>query len=564
MTRIKSHTVKSEIRRRADDVRISLGLLKEETLVNLEWTWERLQKSLGNIAKEVQDFTPKKEDKDKDKDKDEKKKDKDGKDKKDPGEKDDASKEDSNKTNEKDDVDKKDGKEKKEKNDEGDKKKEAEKANPITDLLETTLLKGASEALDLGWEGITSIPDADGKAIDKMLIVGQIESTVGDLSQVIQNNEAKMVFDPNTNEIEVAEKQDKLLTTSQEQIDKFVKDLGKSKLGPRVLEVQKALKDYIDLVAKRNADKVQYNVALKDLITNDKALKAADIRHTELQRDASSKPGLDQLSQFTQMAEEIYSWSRKRTMRLLSFYRRALYIAKLEPPGNYETGDQTSDAALTLPAAKLEDIHNKLKADLFHLRDKAGSDAAPYPEDFAHGRGKRVHLSTEQLAILMKHKQIQVTLPAPGQQSRDPAMSMFWGCADVRVSRVRFFLKGLKIREGVPREDVAIRIGLTHEGDSVYYDQSGLAHTFKHDVIPVSWSYRPLVNPRDGGRDYEAVDSGDIVLTDSRIMNYAAPSPFATWTITLDSLDEAALDPEAVVTQGTFEFFGTSRAFRPI
>ncbi|PLB50712.1 hypothetical protein P170DRAFT_508858 [Aspergillus steynii IBT 23096] len=137
----------------------------------------------------------------------------------------------------------------------------------------------------------------------------------------------------------------------------------------------------------------------------------------------------------------------------------------------------------------------------------------------------------------------------------------FWGCADVRVYRVFFWLDSIKRRPEVEaaKKNALVKISITHEGDSSYYDRTDRVHTFAHDPICPGWSYRLLSTPYQG-QNFEVVESGDIVSDRGVTMAYAAPSPFASWTISLHHLDYDKLDLSGI-TGGRFEFFGTSRAF---
>lgn len=384
---------------------------------------------------------------------------------------------------------------------------------------------------------------------------------VGDMNKVGESSRARTVTDPKTNAVEIDEQQEKLLVTSQEQIDKFVEDfLDVSRIGLQAQKVQKALKAYAAILADRNHDKVQYNLALKALLQMEQMVDNLETRVTKLQNDGFKKDDLNHLSQMAQMAEEIYSRDRARTMRLISIYRRAICLATLSKPEDSEAGGRTNDAALILPAAKLNTMFQSLNDTLFHLQEKAGSDAARYPPNFDKGRGNFVDISSHELQILLKYGNLRVKLPAPSREPTEDDLPEFRGYADVRVYRVRFWLDGIRIQPQFAQEktEVPVKIGIGHEGDSVYYDRQGDVYAFAHDPIHPAWSYK-IILTLNGDHTLAIGSSGDIVTDRGDIMAYAAPSPFASWSIPLKYLDHR-LDL-STVTRGRFEFFGTTRDF---
>ncbi|GKU06747.1 serine protein [Fusarium langsethiae] len=249
-------------------------------------------------------------------------------------------------------------------------------------------------------------------------------------------------------------------------------------------------------------------------------------------------------------------------MRLLSLYRRAIYLATLTQPNWNYIGLGTNDASLSLPAAALTNVHDRLAGDLFEAEDKAGSDAQLFPPKFDDDRGKFVQVDHDSL---IKHGQLRIKLPASTPVASENTLPDFRGCADVRIYRVRFFLEGVKIKPDALSKGRCpiVDIDITQEGDSVYYDPSGNCHTFTHEPVDVKPSFRVSPSP-DGATRLTVVDNGDIVSMVPRagkVEKYAAPSPFATWTISLRDVDLASVDLSSV-TKAWFEFFGTSRSFK--
>ncbi|KAJ5279656.1 hypothetical protein N7478_005028 [Penicillium angulare] len=422
-----------------------------------------------------------------------------------------------------------------------------------------------SELTDKVWEGVTTIPDADGNAVSKLLIARRIRKALGNLADIDKGDESRTVRDPDTGELVLDKERDDLLVASKAQIDKFVEDFQPSKIGPQAVRVQKALKRYADMITERNDMKVQYNVQLKALVKLNSQFHAIREAQDKLRKNVVHLD-IGQISQMKQMSEDIYFWNRARTMRLLSLYRRAIYLATLTKPDANEIGLGTSDVALSFPAVALSATQSRLHAALFDAESKAGSDAAQFPHNFDNDEGKCVDLTPEDLEFLRKHDHVRIKLPATTPAPTKDTLSSFRGCADVRVYRVRFWLDGVRLQRDIRSSGnhIVLDVNLTHEGDSVYYDRFGNYHAFTHDPIDIKPSFRVSQSPDGGSAHLSALDNGAIVSavpTAGGLQKYAAPSPFATWTVSFRNVDFNTLDLSGI-TKGWFEFFGTYRAFR--
>lgn len=434
----------------------------------------------------------------------------------------------------------------------------------VTGFTGKILGSSLKEGTSLLWDGLTTIQGEDGEQIDKSLIVGKIERVAGDLNKLVETNNANVTLDPETGAYTVAEKQHSLLVASQEQIEKLTKQLVNAKIGPQAAKTQKALQAYMDLSAERNHAKVQYNTGLVRLVQLRAKLKELETRGKNARRDAIIDPDAKQLDQFVQLSDDIYKATRVRTMRLLSMYRRGIYLSKLVEPAMTNKGDNISDAALSMPAMMLRSMQEALSDELLNLQGAAGSDASRFPPNFDENRGKYVYLSAGQLDMLKENDYVRITLPPPSPTHAE--LPEFEGRADVRAYRVRFWLDGLRLKKGVDKrnEGKIVTFSLTHEGDSVYFDPKGNPHIFTHDPIEAGWSYRLFEKPNVNNHLWEPLDSGDIVNFKStrpeENTQYAAPSPFATWTVSLRFLKKEWLDLD-FVDQARLEFFGTSRGF---
>ena len=446
------------------------------------------------------------------------------------------------------------------------------KAAIITVAKEPSKGTLGEEAGGLVWQGFTAVPDEKGVPIDKSLLLEQLVNVSRDLNVELKDlgdnpatgNDGQLELNPNGG---------KILLATAEQIEKFCTDFGSSSgkaLSERAQLTRDLMREYVKLVTGRNSDIVQYNIVLKAILSSRANRKALNERSLAISNQVFDRPDQGQLDQMSKMIDDMYTYTRTRTMRLLSFYRRSIHFSALSNPDLVQIGGFKNDAALSLGCTKLSDIKGKLSDTFFDMNSQKALRPPRFPADFQKGEGKFVDLSDAQLAELKKRGPVFVTIPAVSRGSTVP--QDFRGAADVRVYCVRFWLDGLRVRpehsNSSSSDRILVKIDLIHHGDSVIYDVNNDQHAFTHDTIDVPWSYyyAPGADSRKASR-LKIVDSGtiiDIVKTDDgeANMTYAAPSPFATWSLSLEDLDDR-LDVSSV-TKGRFEFFGTSRVFKRV
>lgn len=431
----------------------------------------------------------------------------------------------------------------------------------------------AKEVGKLAWQGLTKVPNVDGVLVEKDLLFGKLESITGNLRDNLPklmegakiSKEGFLVGDDAASALVVANTQ---------QIEDLLKEFGKDGFGGKAELAAAKLRQYVQVVSDRNANIVQYNVVLKELIDSRAKKAALEQRRVSAQGEVLKSQDIDQIASMAELTADIHNYCRERSMRLLTLYRRAIFFSTLSDPDLLTIGGLRNDAALNLAASKLEDIKNKLHNRLEELREMKGSDAPPYPADYENAPGKFINLTSHQLKELLQYGRLRVTLPPVRKGSK--MYPDFNGRADVRVYRARFWLDGIVVRDKstwteaeLMGDEIPVSIGLKHCGNSEFTDVHDQPVAFSHDEINVNWQYRIYHSTASASTPAvqipksQAVDSGDVVnySAASKDTNdaYAAPSPFATWVISLEDLDPRI--DYSKVTRGRFEFFGTSRAF---
>jgi len=417
------------------------------------------------------------------------------------------------------------------------------------------------------WKGFTTVPNAEGVEVDKSLLLSNLETVSGDLTQKFKDfaEDSSASADGQLN---FNVENNKLLLATKEQIEKMCDDFADGSFTERAKRTRNLLREYSALVVGRNTNIVQYNVLLQDIHTAvTKTVKLSDDSATLQRTQFSGGQDISQFQDMIDLFDDLYSFTRARVMKLISFYRRSIYFSTLTNPDLCEIIGLKNDAALSLGHTQLTSMNEKLQAKVFELRELKGSDAPRFPAIYESQDGKFVTLTASQLEELKTNKVCFVKLEAPSAEtSQYPDFS---GYADIRAYRVRFWLDGLTVKDGFTggeKDKVLVKVELSHRGDSTFYDVYGKRHEFSHDPIDVSWSYRISASavPSSGGTETpQAVDSGEIVnytATGADNTAYSAPSPFATWQIKVKGLDNTF--DLSKVTRARFEFFGTSRIFK--
>lgn len=107
--------------------------------------------------------------------------------------------------------------------------------------------------------------------------------------------------------------------------------------------------------------------------------------------------------------------------------------------------------------------------------------------DRTNGHRKYVELTSEQLQILKDKEQIHTKLQAP---SPEEALQDFYRVLTCELS-LHFWIDGIKINRNVrvPPNGPLVKIGIVHEGDSIYYHPQDNIHFFARDCLQPSWSY---------------------------------------------------------------------------
>jgi hypothetical protein len=207
----------------------------------------------------------------------------------------------------------------------------------------------------------------------------------------------------------------------------------------------------------------------------------------------------------------------------------------------------------------MHQVFSELTADLVHQADKPGGmrQAFGYADEKSTNpeQGvKRFHLSKAQIEDLKKKKEagyeVIMSIPAARKSDSKYSNTEFFSLYDVRVSLVRFFLKGVRLATD-PADSEQLLLLLSHAGNSTIVNETNVPISFSHSPINFGFKY----NSTTGA----IVEDGD--LRKELNAELALPSPFAQWTVTIEEKNnDASLDLSGV-TDAWFEFSGWARNF---
>ncbi|KAF1975389.1 hypothetical protein BU23DRAFT_633351 [Bimuria novae-zelandiae CBS 107.79] len=463
----------------------------------------------------------------------------------------------------------------------------------------------AAQAGALVYEGLTSVPDASGNPIPKNYIVRSLKKGSENASKLKQE-----MLDLNGNRegsVELDKDFSMKLLADAATVEAILDQFSDDSFGKSASQAKAFLKRLATLVLVRNANKVEYNMILRTMLAKRAEIESYEQRRIEMKNgmlERENNAG-EELRFATNLLESIYDNSRARVMKLLNLIQRSLRYEMLTTADFMEEAAQEQanafqdavpeEAVLSMTCGYLVEMRNKLCNRLRDVREKQGSDAALFPRNFENdGIGKYHNLSRLQFQNLLKTGEVRVSVPPIYQtvETEGQTRSDFIGCAAVCIYRVRFWLKGLKLKKHLQTSSVAssaprvpfshgsandadkhdhrftqsrlVSIKLVHSGPETLISPTGDKLTFSHDPIPVSFSYRIFA---DGSFDVDDTTSGDIVnfsrVSRSPESVYAAPGPFTEWKVSLVDLNTDDVDISGV-TEGKFELFGTYRAFHPV
>ncbi|GJJ09108.1 hypothetical protein Clacol_003330 [Clathrus columnatus] len=444
-----------------------------------------------------------------------------------------------------------------------------------------TKLMGGVQIGDLFYQGFNSVPTIDGVSVNKEYLASEIkesEASIEDITTLLGDkiNSQYQLDDPFATRL-ITEKENMLKLLNQFSQNSFG--------GVNDEEARKNLMDkfdaLIDAVTKRNGIILDYNVTINLLLSKiaegkDYKEKQEELVHRQVTYNDPDLPAI------TAYVGAIYQASRSRVMKLIDILLRSLnfrmvitsdvynYIFPSSDPDDLADLDQVP---LGLTAVVLRSVRANIEDEFDQQVEHWGSEPAKFPRDFDVDEGKQFHLKSYELEELLEDDEhtaciffksylfgltnicwkIVITIPKVDKYSTDGGD--FEGCCNIRIYRVRFVLAGLKA--SAESKKALVQFTLTQGGNETIMDRSNAAYKFEHDPVSTIFSFRV-----DDKGTRSILDNGNIGESNINELatSYAAPGPFAEWTISMKGTEWENLDTSEI-TDGYFDFCGTNYTF---
>ncbi|KAG6856632.1 hypothetical protein H0H87_002382, partial [Tephrocybe sp. NHM501043] len=355
------------------------------------------------------------------------------------------------------------------------------------------------QGFDLLFQGFNSVPDIEGRPVNKNLLIGKIkrgEATV------------KSIKDTLGKDLDGSFKLDDpfgtRLMTTEEELMNFLEAYSTSSFANVINEIKDKFDEFVKAILARNEQAVLYNIQLKLYIDRiesrkDYEKKIRDYKGKEIQ---ANDPDLFIITSY--MAD-IYQSSRSRVMHYLDNLVRSLTFRMLK---NYDilhlafTGTEPDKVPLSITSDVLRSARSRIQDEFGKMVEIWGSEPARFRSNFNDVRGKRIYLSKAELDELLRKRSVRCTRYFCDFSSSDLIQVIvkilvmhknaikkndFSGCCNIRIYRVRFGFTGLKIQG----KDLTARVTVTskHSGDEIIVDRNNLDHKFVHDSITAIYSY---------------------------------------------------------------------------
>ncbi|GJJ09105.1 hypothetical protein Clacol_003327 [Clathrus columnatus] len=388
---------------------------------------------------------------------------------------------------------------------------------------------GGVQIGNLVYEGFHSVPTISGVSVKEEYLASEIkrsEASIEDITTLLGDkiNSQYQLDDPFATRL-ITEKA-KILQLLDQFSQEAFGGVNDEEARKNLIEKFDAL---IDAVTRRNGIILDYNVTINLLLSKIAEGKDYKAKQEELVNRQVTYNDPD-LPVITAYVGAIYQASRSRVMKLIDILLRSLnfrmvmtsdvynYIFPSSDPDDLADLDQVP---LGLTAVVLKNVRANVENQFDKQVEYWGSEPAKFPGDFDLDEGKQFRLKSYELEELLEDDEHTAY-----KYSTDGGD--FQGCCNIRLYRIRFVLVGLKAL--TKSKKALVQFTLTQGGNETIMDRSNAAYKFEHDPVSTVFSFRV----DDKGIRY-ILDNGNIGESNINELatSYAAPGPFAEWTISM-------------------------------
>ncbi|CAI6333541.1 unnamed protein product [Periconia digitata] len=401
-----------------------------------------------------------------------------------------------------------------------------------------------------------TVQDTSGLEVDKTYVIDQLKvmkSSIKDIDNTITTGSDSATIslnDPNGTKV-LGDQKD-----IEEWTSKYVDAIGET----TAKKLKEAVQTFVTRTQQRNSEILQYNTYIslwkQALATIQSSQKIVDTTTEELALMDGMIPA------FAVAVEHAYYNVTATLMKLLYKMNRAITFFTLDT--NTDHLSALRELGFPSPVEKdpVQAAMDSAYSDLsVALTNAIENHAANVSQAYGANHSMKYHLAPEfidSLKVLHEEAgkyQIQVTIPPAYKETRQDE-NPFYSYFDVRISKVRFYIKGVKLPQGENVENLSIL--MTHGGTSTVVDGGNLEHVFEHGKIHLEFRYNAASKKKEVLMDGDVLEK---IAGPNGVQELAFPSPFAEWTLTISSIyHDGSLDLSEV-TDAWFEFEGRARAF---
>ncbi|RXS80450.1 hypothetical protein EST92_17550 [Streptomyces sp. TM32] len=389
------------------------------------------------------------------------------------------------------------------------------------------------------YQGTSTLADESGVEVKRDYLIREAKTVGGDIDALLEgyrslDNGTYQPEDPGAGKL-IAEE-----TQFRNTFQRF-----KNSMGNELREVEEALTAYIEKIQERNNQILRYNAAIILAARDASTIKATEERSAALDERAlaTMDPGLPDLVSFV---SRLYYASRDHIMRTLNLTARAYRFWALSDR-NLIAEAYGDKGVSDIGHAALVHASNTILNAYGQAVEKFGTGSTPFPAK-PRDQGLLLEIPDYQVEMFRECRNITVS-PVLARAETDLEESLFARMSNVRVSRVRAWIKGARTRSN------QLRVRITHTGPETIVGTNGSEFEFDHEPVVKNFMYDLA-----SGRIFQDADFGIEPIRDPGSQTYAPVGPFATWQIEVEPSANPGVDLSGV-TGVTLEFHGSSYAF---
>jgi hypothetical protein len=383
---------------------------------------------------------------------------------------------------------------------------------------------GISQTGKLIDKGVNYLTDAAGDSVKKQYVIHQLDllgRDVTDLTEAwkIGRDMQIQLDDPNAYKL-LMEKQD-----FDRLCDRFLNlegfDYAAQSNDPDVKvakEAKDAMDGYVAAIQHRNEEVMAYNGAIAALADVEGQIEGIELQEKQIQAaiNANTDPELPIMTTYVDI---LYEQAKELCLRELYCANRALTFWSLQDfdvfghlLGESDPGQITHEM---IEAGQLE-ITKRLEAAFESL----ARPMQKFPTENKR-RGLKILLNDKTAPDViadLKDRNVAEFSLEPG---KPPAHAVFAGLANIRITRVRPWVKGMKSNNKIHH------IIITHMGKESIVRPDGHIMEFSHTPVPTTFLY----NAKKGLGKWKSIEEDGTIVETEGDKTFAQIGPFTRWRI---------------------------------